>query len=146
MALQDMSQRAQKMSAAAVIAGIALFFPANTWYKNWHQEINDQRYLQLIHAEKNYAKKSEVTELAQVDIFHGKIVQIDKNLDFLVKSSAVQTVDNIKNELSQHEAQNDGSGRWARQRDDILRRLANAEAYRKCLFDGGENCDASRVW
>lgn len=134
------------VTITGLICCIPALIAANTWYVNWHDIHNDSRYVSKTFANETFAKKSEVTILAGAEDLRQQVAQIDENLDFLVKSAAVQAVDRIKGELSLHKLQEDGSQLWRRQKDEIERRLANAEAYRDCLFNSRTNCDASRVW
>lgn len=135
------------VSLITLIGLIPALIAGSAWYENWHEEYGNARYLQLKHAEEMYALKEDVTELAHTDDLEEQMTQIDQNVDFLVKSAAVQAVDRIKGELTMHSLQDDGSSLWKRQLNEIERRLANAESYRDCLFrEGSQNCDASRVW
>lgn len=134
------------VSIVSLIGLIPALIAASTWYVNWHHNDGDSRYVSKTFANETYAKKTEVIALAGAEDLQQQVAQIDKNMDFLVKSAAVQAVDRIKSELSLHRLQDDGSQLWKRQKDDIERRLANAEAYRDCLFNARTNCDATRVW
>lgn len=134
------------VSLISIIGLIPALVAGNAWHENRHRDAGDARYVQLQIAEQTYAKKSEVIALAGAEELQQQVAQIDQNLDFLVKSAAVQAVDRIKSELSLHNLQDDGSQLWKRQKDEIERRLANAESYRECLFNERSNCDASRVW
>jgi len=135
------------VSLITLVGLIPAMIAANSWYVEWHKEYGDGRYVQIEQAEQLYALKGEVPELAQTDKLTAQLAQVDQNVDFLVKSAAVQAVDRIKGEMTLHSFQDDGSASWKRQRDELQRRLANAESYRDCLFRvGSQNCDASRVW
>lgn len=121
---------------------VTLVSAAIPWLIYYESKLDD-RYVQkaaiytVAQADNRFAKKEDVDP---------RMNQIDQNLDFLVKSAAVQAVDRIKGELDAHQFYNDGSQLWIRQENEIKRRLANAEEYKNCLFNGGNNCDASRVW
>lgn len=131
----------------SLIGLIPALVAGNNWYENWHIRANDARYVQIAQAEERYARKADVIELAKVEDMQNQVIQIEQNVDFLVKSAAVQAVDRIKNELTVHSFQDDGSQLWRKRKTELENRLYNAEAYRTCLFQSGsQNCDASRVW
>lgn len=128
-------ERVRNWSIGGLCAVIALFFPINKAYVDWHTALTRT----VVQEEVSSIKNSIETTQETADATANKV-------DFLVKAEAARLVDGLKTQLAVLRSQSDPGILIQRDIAELEKRIESAITYRDCVINERPNCDALRVF